>query len=232
MFISNAISDHEISFEIKYTIHHNFRLKLENIKHIELQPKLPAFLEKKECRGPECLHAAIVWPMFQFQQPEVIENVEDAFITHDLEKISKGNYDLLFDSNINTTGASAADLQWTFVLTKIVLTKFSAIKQFTVGISPLCCDLTSTTFYKVSYVQSQHKELGKPKKATLIIMDVFRGQITDDVISFLRDNNIHYVLIANNMTQLFQPRDLMVNMHCKSYLKRLFSEWYAQQIEN
>ena len=170
--------------------------------------------------------------MFQVQQPEVIENVEDAFITHDLEKISKGNYDLLFDSNINTTGASAADLQRTFVLTKIVLTKFSAIKQFTVGISPLCCDLTSTTFYKVSYVQSQHKELGKPKKATLIIMDVFRGQITDDVFSFLRDNNIHYVLIANNMTQLFQPRDLMVNMHCKSYLKRLFSEWYAQQIEN
>ena len=93
--------------------------------------------------------------MFQVQQPEVIENVEDAFITHDLEKISKGNYDLLFDSNINTTGASAADLQRTFVLTKIVLTKFSAIKQFTVGISPLCCDLTSTTFYKVSYVQSQ-----------------------------------------------------------------------------
>ena len=163
--------------------------------------------------------------MFQVQQPEVIENVEDAFITHDLEKISKGNYDLLFDSNINTTGASAADLQRTFVLTKIVLTKFSAIKQFTVGISPLCCDLTSTTLYRV-------KELGKPKKATLIIMDVFRGQITDDVISFLRDNNIHYVLIANNMTQLFQPRDLMVNMHCKSYLKRLFSEWYAQQIEN
>ena len=24
----------------------------------------------------------------------------------------------------------------------------------------------------------------------------------------------------------------MVNKHCKSYLIRLFSEWYAQQIEN
>ena len=34
------------------------------------------------------------------------------------------------------------------------------------------------------YLQSQHKELGKPKQATLVIMDVFRGQITDDVISF------------------------------------------------
>ena len=28
VFISNAISDHEMSFEIKHTIKHNFRLKL------------------------------------------------------------------------------------------------------------------------------------------------------------------------------------------------------------
>ena len=63
-------------------------------------------------------------------------------------------------------------------------------------------------------------------------MDVFRGQITDHVISLLRDNNIHNVLVPNNMTQLFQPLDLTVNTQCKSYLKRLFSEWYAHQIEN
>ena len=84
----------------------------------------------------------------------------------------------------------------------------------------------------IPYIQSQRKELGKPKQAALVIMDVFRGQITDDVISLLRDNNIHYVLVPNNMTQLFQPLDLTVNKHCKSYLKRLFSEWCAQQIEN
>ena len=32
VFISNAISDHEISFEIKHTIKHDFRLKLSFIK--------------------------------------------------------------------------------------------------------------------------------------------------------------------------------------------------------
>ena len=80
----------------------------------------------------------------------------------------------------------------------------------------------------IPYVQSQRKELGKPKQATLVIP----GQITDDVISLLRDNNIHYILVTNNMTKLFQPLDLTVNKHCKSYLKRLFLERYAQQIEN
>ena len=84
----------------------------------------------------------------------------------------------------------------------------------------------------IACVQSQRKGLGKPKQATFLIMDVFRGQLTDDVISLLRDNNIHYVLVPNNMTQLFQPLDLTVNKHCKSYVKRLFSEWYAQQTQN
>ena len=63
-------------------------------------------------------------------------------------------------------------------------------------------------------------------------MNVFQGQIPDDVISLLRDNNIHYILVPNNMTQTFQLLDLTVNKHCKSYLKRLFSKWYPQQVEN
>ena len=100
-------------------------------------------------RELECLQPAIVRFIFQVQKPEVIENIEDAFITYDLEEISKGNYDPLFDANINTIGASVANLQQTFVLPKIVLTKFSAIKQFVDGISSLCNNLTSTTFYKV-----------------------------------------------------------------------------------
>ena len=84
----------------------------------------------------------------------------------------------------------------------------------------------------IPYVQSQRKELGKPKQAVLVIIDKFRDQITNDVISILRINIIHCVLVPNNMTQLFQPVDLTVKKHCKSYLKRLFSELYAQQIEN
>ena len=34
------------------------------------------------------------------------------------------------------------------------------------------------------------------------------------------------------MTHTFQPLDLIVNKHCKTFLKNLFSEWYSRQIEN
>ena len=79
----------------------------------------------------------------------------------------------------------------------------------------------------IPYVQSQRKELSKPKQATLVIIDVFQVHITDDVISPLRGNNIHYILVLINMTELFQPLHLTINKHFKSYLKWLFLEWSA-----
>ena len=82
------------------------------------------------------------------------------------------------------------------------------------------------------YIEDQRKKLRKPNQTALLTMDVFRGQITDDVTSLLTEHNVHVVLVPNNMTHLFQPLDLTVNKHCKSFLKRLFSKWYSQQIEN
>ena len=63
------------------------------------------------------------------------------------------------------------------------------------------------------YLEDQHKQLQKPNQTALLIMDVFLGQITDDVTSLLKEHNIHFVLVPNNMTQLFQPLDLTVNKH-------------------
>ena len=84
----------------------------------------------------------------------------------------------------------------------------------------------------VPYVKNQRKELQKPDQAALLILDVFRGQITEDVTSLLQKHNILLVLVPNNMTHMFQPLDLTVNKHCKTFLKNLFSEWYSRQIEN
>ena len=82
------------------------------------------------------------------------------------------------------------------------------------------------------YVEHQRKEIGRPKQVALIIMDVFRGQITENVTALLTTNNIKYILVPANMTHIFQPLDLTVNKHCKTYLKKLFTELYAKQIEN
>ena len=83
----------------------------------------------------------------------------------------------------------------------------------------------------VPCVENQRKELQKPDQAVLLILDVFRGQITDDVTSFLQRHNILLVLFQNNMTHMFQPLDLTVNKHCKT-LRIFFLEWYSRQIEN
>ena len=76
----------------------------------------------------------------------------------------------------------------------------------------------------VPYVENQRKELQKPDQAALLILDVFRGQITEDVTSLLQKYNILLVLAPNNMTHMFQLLDLTVNKHCKTFRKNLFSE--------
>ena len=78
------------------------------------------------------------------------------------------------------------------------------------------------------YIEDQRKQLGKPNQSVLLIMDVFRCQITDDVTSLLTKHNVHVVLVPANMTQTIPAARF--NKHCKSFLKRLFSTWFSQQI--
>ena len=56
--------------------------------------------------------------------------------------------------------------------------------------------------------------------------------MTKDVTDLLLHNNIFYVKVLNNMTQLFQPLALTVNGHCKSFLKKKFAEWLSRQFNN
>ena len=76
----------------------------------------------------------------------------------------------------------------------------------------------------VPYVENQRKELQKPDQVALLILDVFHSQITEDVTSLLQKHNNLLVLVPNNMTEMFQPLDLMANKHCKTFHKNLFSE--------
>ena len=67
----------------------------------------------------------------------------------------------------------------------------------------------------------------KDDTPALIIMDNFKGQITETVMNLLEANNI---LLPPNTTDRLQPMDLSVNKPAKYFLKRCFEEWYAQEI--
>ena len=65
---------------------------------------------------------------------------------------------------------------------------------------------------------------------SLLIMDVFRGQMTEEVLEKLKINKIFLVRVPANMTHIFQPLDLTVNGHFKQFMKEKFSAWYTEQI--
>ena len=61
----------------------------------------------------------------------------------------------------------------------------------------------------IPYIEKERISLKLPKtQPALLIMDVFRGQITEDVLTVLKDNNISVVRVPAN---IFQLLDLTVN---------------------
>ena len=64
----------------------------------------------------------------------------------------------------------------------------------------------------------------------MLVIDVFRGQITYPVTEKLQENNILTIRVPANMTNIFQPLDLTVNGSAKSFMKHKFTEWYSAQI--
>ena len=77
------------------------------------------------------------------------------------------------------------------------------------------------------YVERQRDALEDDTAAALVIMDNFKGQITDSVNSLLEANNIHVALLPANATDLLQPMDIAVNKPAKDFLKRKFEQWYS-----
>ena len=83
----------------------------------------------------------------------------------------------------------------------------------------------------IPYLAAKKEELGLPQDAKgLLILDVFRGQMTDRVLNHLEENNILFVKIPANMTHILQPLDLSTNSWAKKYMKKRFSRWYAEQV--
>ena len=65
-------------------------------------------------------------------------------------------------------------------------------------------------------------------------MDVFKGQMTEQVKDLLNENNIKLQKVPANLTYLFQPLDVQggPNGHAKRFMKKKFTLWYADQVKS
>ena len=67
---------------------------------------------------------------------------------------------------------------------------------------------------------------------SLVIMDVFKGQVTPMVLNWYKESNIVVVLVPANMTNFLQPLYLTVNGYVKKFMDGKFNAWYSLQIGN
>ena len=79
--------------------------------------------------------------------------------------------------------------------------------------------------------ERERLEMEKDEVA-LLIMDVFKRQMTSPVLKVLLNNNILLQSLLANFTYLFQSLDVQggPNGFVKRLMKRKFTDWYASQI--
>ena len=82
------------------------------------------------------------------------------------------------------------------------------------------------------YVNKERQKMNRPNQVALVILNIFRGQITDDVLKLFKQNHIDAVFLPANMTGILQPLSLTVNGFAKKLCKKNLNHWYMEQIIN
>ena len=80
------------------------------------------------------------------------------------------------------------------------------------------------------YVQSVRNLKGDESLPALVIMDNFKGQVTDSVKDLLEENNVHIAFVPPNTTDLLQPLNVSVNK--PSYTRRLMTGMHQKFLNN
>ena len=86
----------------------------------------------------------------------------------------------------------------------------------------------------ILYVKNQCKILKLDAEyPAMLIMDVFKGQMTDPVKEILKKNNIVLQRVPANLMYLFQPLDVQggPNGYAKKFMKKKFTLWYPDQVQ-
>eukprot|EP00111_Clytia_hemisphaerica_P000303 TCONS_00000779-protein len=92
-------------------------------------------------RGPECFHDSLVRALFDIEQPLLIEPIDDASIKNQISHINQGNYDTLYDYEINPSGKEKEELIRLYMIAVLVVSKSSAIEQLKGGICSISKNL-------------------------------------------------------------------------------------------
>ena len=117
------------------------------------------------------------------------------------------------------------------------LPKFEFPSSFSLSVNPSHFSNTKESISLIEdviipYVISQRKSLGVGEdQYALLILNVFSGQMTEPVKEKLKENRILFVCVPANMTKLFQPLDLTVNLSFKAMMKRKFTSSHCQKEE-
>ena len=88
----------------------------------------------------------------------------------------------------------------------------------------------------IPYVQKQRNTLKLDAEyLAMLLMDVFKGQMTDPVKEILKRNNTILQKVPPNLTYLFQPLDVQggPSGYAKRFMKKKFTVcvWYADQVQ-
>jgi hypothetical protein len=60
---------------------------------------------------------------------------------------------------------------------------------------------------------------------TMLILDIFCGQITEEVKKTLKSRNTDQVIIPGGQTSMLQPLDVCINWPFKATLKEQYAQW-------
>ena len=116
------------------------------------------------------------------------------------------------------------------------LPRYQFPQSFSLSVNPMLYSNTTESLKLLNeiiipYVKKIRSSEDIPNdQYSLVIMDVFTGQKTSEVLDLLDANKMQVTNVPPNMTKYYQPLDLTVNGYAKKFMSRKFSGWYTQQI--